>query len=802
MNISQLFNEGWQFRRHPHGDFHSVTLPHDAMLGQGRCADAASGYNQGYFLGGTYTYRKEWHAPLATEYETLSLLFHGIQHRSKILVNGVVAGGRRNGYVAFEVPVESFVKAGAKNLIEVIADTSSMPTARYYTGAGLYRHVELISRHKISLERDGVRLHTTSITNGTAHVAVVVHLRNPFEQPAATSVTFSYQGRQAALWQMTTTGTKVEGTIDVPDAHLWSVDDPSLYECTVSVNEDCAKFRTGLRTLDWNAQQGFRINGVETLLRGACIHQDHGIIGAAMFRDAEIRRIKIMKQSGFNAIRVAHNPSSKTLLEVCDEVGMYVMDEFSDTWYNTKATGDNSAKFLEDWEIDVEALHANNRLHPCVIMNALCNEPTEPSSNFGRNLAKRILTKSKTLDPTRPTTMGVNLMIAASWPVEPKDDGVTPPKPMSLSIDSALINVLFNSGTFFLKWVPWLSRVDYATRGLYGNMDIAGYNYGVIRYDKDTRLHPDRIMVGTETVPDDLPEIWEKVCRIPNLIGDFMWTGWDYLGETGIGAPEYDVPWYQFGRFFKPYPAISGGCGAIDLIGNATAVMYVAQAVWGLRQEPVIMVRPLNLSHLSHRATSWRRSDAISSWSWQGCEGRTANIEVVSPHEEIELVQNGRSLGRRAGGRTRNFTAHFSSTYDAGEVTALAYTGGKLVSQSTLKAAGPASLKAYPETPGLLVADNQTLLFVSIELSDSDGIVEMVDDDMVTVNVEGPASLIGFGNSAVFTEEAFDDNVHSTHLGRALAVIRAGAVPGHVQIAVKSERHGSIIIDVHQTVPT
>lgn len=292
-----------------------------------------------------------------------------------------------------------------------------------------------------------------------------------------------------------------------------------------------------------------------------------------MFRDAELRRIKIMEQSGFNAIRVAHNPSAKTLLEGCDEVGMYVMDEFADTWYNTKAAGDNNAKSLEYWETDVEALYANNRLHPCVILNALRNEPTEPSSNFERTLARRILTKSKTLDPTRPTTMGVNLMIAASWPIEPKDDGVTPPKAMSLSIDSALINILFNNLTLLLQWVPWLSRVEYATRDLYNCMDIAGCNYGMIRYEKDAKLHPERIIVGTETVPDDLPEIWEKVCRIPNLIGDFMWTGWDYLGETGIGAPEYDVPWYQFGRFTKPYPEIPGGCGAIDLIGNATAVI-------------------------------------------------------------------------------------------------------------------------------------------------------------------------------------------------------------------------------------
>lgn len=799
MQIKSDFNQGWEFRRHQDSGYEPVALPHDAMLGAGRHPDAPSGYDMGYFLGGTYRYGKRFQAPPANKFETLSLLFHGISHRSRILVNGKEAGGRTNGFIAFEVPIEKFVKAAEENLIEVIADASQMPLARYYTGAGLYRHVELVTRSRISIEHDGIRLNTTSVSGDTANVSVEIHLRNPEGQQASVSVSLAHGGTEAALWETSTSSTKTAGVFQIPNARLWSADSPSLYDCTVTVNQDQTQLRVGFRTMELSAKEGLRINGVETLLRGACIHQEHGIIGAAQFRDAERRRLTIMKNNGFNAVRVSHNPASKVLLEVCDEVGMYVIDELADSWYNLKARGDNSATFLEDWKADLDAMQANNRLHASVIMNSLCNEPSEPSTRYGLNLGKDLIARAKANDPTRPVTMGVNLLIATiSWPTEYKDDGTTAPKPWALTLDSGIVNVLMNNLSFFLKWAPWLSRADRATRPIFDALDVAGYNYGIMRYEKDAGLHPDRVMLGTETIPDDLPFIWDKVTRLPSLIGDFMWTGWEYLGECGIGTHEYGLPWYQPGRFHKPYPHLLAGCGAIDFIGNPTPTMHLAHAAWGWKQEPVITVRPIDKMHLSSRGTTWRRSDGISSWSWKGMEGRPAYIEVISPHEEMEVVQNGKSLGRKAGGYERSFTTSFKSTYDAGEITALAYSKGKVVARSTLKAAGKTTLTARAGKQAPLVADGQSLAYLDIELSDAEGVVEMLDDDELTIEVQGPAFLIGFGSAARSTEERFDDNVHTTHQGRALAVIRSGRSAGKVNVTVESKRHGKAVVQLDQ----
>ena len=244
------FNEGWEFRRRPDSDFEPVTLPHDAMFGEERRANAPSDTHMAFFMGGTYVYRKKFQAPPAGEYECLSLLFHGISHRSRILINGHEAGGRTNGFVAFEVPIEQFVKPGEQNSIEVIADASQMPLARYYVGAGLYRHVELVKRSKVSLLYDGVRLNTSSVTDGTANVVVEVHLRNPESQKANVSLALSHNGKKIVLWESTTTSTNTGGVLQIPNARLWLAENPSLYDYTVTINRDELKFRAGFRTME------------------------------------------------------------------------------------------------------------------------------------------------------------------------------------------------------------------------------------------------------------------------------------------------------------------------------------------------------------------------------------------------------------------------------------------------------------------------------------------------------------------------------------------------------------------------
>lgn len=801
-SIATPFNVGWEFKRSPNADFQRVTLPHDAMIGEPRSADAPSGFDQGYFAGGSYAYRKIWPTPSHLKGKELSLCFGGIFHQSRILINGQDVGGSLSGYRKFEVRIDKSLRDTGTNTIEVFAENTDLPAARWYTGAGIYRPVHLIARSRASLRPDGVDLKTSLPSASVAVVAATILLNNPDHQEVEVSIELNRAGKRSAQVSSITRGSQIECLLQVDRPLLWSAESPTLYDCVVRVGDDTETFKYGLRTLDWVAGKGILVNGQATLLRGACIHHDSGVIGAATFRAAELWRIQILKQIGFNAVRASHNPAAAALLDACDEVGMYVMDEYSDYWYNAKSAGDDSRHFHETWQGDIDAMVANARRHPSVIMYSVGNENTEPATAYGVATAHCLADWTRSKDPTRPCTIAVNLPMAAlSWPTKRLDSSTTPPTPKGLpKISSEVINLLFSVLFLLCKWCPLLSRCDAATQDLFAGMDIAGYNYGSVRYDKDQRLHPYRLMVGTETIPDDVVENWDKVQRLPNLIGDFMWTGWDFLGEAGIGIFDYDVPWYRVGRFWKPYPCLGSGVGAADFTGVLGRPAYLARAAWGVLDEPVLTVRPPDIARKSFRSSTWRFSDAVLSWAWKGCEGLPAYIEVISPGDEVELLLNGRSLGRGPAGFKRNFTAKFTTKYEPGQVIAISYANGKETSRSVTCSAGPTSVQLSYDKSKVLKGDEQDLLFVRVELADVDGVIEHHDDDDLEVLVTGPATLLGLGNGAMATTERFDDNVHSTYHGRALAVIRSGSTQGTATLTVNSKRHGSATTHFQQIV--
>ncbi|KAI0616320.1 Beta-galactosidase, partial [Pyrenophora tritici-repentis] len=300
-------------------------------------------------------------------------------------------------------------------------------------------------------------------------------------------------------------------------------------------------------------------------------------------------------------------------------------------------------------------------------------------------------------------------------------------------LSSSFFNIIFSVLLPIMRYIPKFNHTNVVTNRLYSYMDVAGYNYGDIRYPLDAKLHPSRMMLGTETCPPDLPKIWANVEKIPNLIGDFMWTGWDYLGEVGIGVHDYEASRFTPVKLYKPWPHIVGGCGALDITGVPNASAFVAQACWKILSQPVIAVRPLDISNSYYKATPWRNSDAIEGWGWKGCEGQKAYIEVITQEEETELFLNGRSLGRASSNQANRYTARFSTAYEPGELLAVAYSGGQERSRSTLRSANVASVKIANEKSGELVADRQDLAYLELQLADQDGNIEMNDDDTLTV---------------------------------------------------------------------
>ncbi|WP_174189382.1 glycoside hydrolase family 2 protein, partial [Nocardia barduliensis] len=613
-----------------------VALPHDAMLAEPRSADAPSASSGAYFPGGRYTYRKRWLAPDVPPGHRVFLRFEGIARVSTIVVNGEEFAGAPNAYRDIEVDVTDALRPDGVNDIEVVADNSEQPNSRWYTGSGIHRPVWWQLRGPVTLGKHGIRVRTLSI-GAPALVEVELRFANPDRRTVRAGVELSSGGAVVAAESASTDGSSARIVLEVPEPRLWSADEPNLYDCVVVLRADEQVLderhsRVGLRTVALDARRGLLINDIPVLLRGGNIHHDNGVIGSLALPAAERRRARILKENGFNAVRSAHNPLSAAMLDACDEVGLYVMDETTDVWWNAKTRYDDARTFLDQWPVDLDEMVLRDRNHPSVIMYSISNENGETAARAGIELARLMTARIHELDGTRPVTAGVNIALNAFA----KRDAVPPTEPAAAGeplmdkmkkLDSTGFNIVAQFVTPAVHAVTRSKRADLGTRGIFDILDVAGYNYGANRFRRDADAHPARIMVGTEDMPGDIVRIWPLVEQIPNLIGDFLWAGWDYLGEVGVGHWVYGRRW---AGLIKPYPFVSSGCGVIDITGRPGAPAALARAVWSPDTPPTIAVRPLDVSGERVAKAAWRPSDAVDSWSWRGRDGQRAHVEVYS----------------------------------------------------------------------------------------------------------------------------------------------------------------------------
>jgi beta-galactosidase len=793
------FNDGWTFGRLGETSTNGVTLPHDAMIGEQRAAREATGSHGAYFPGGRYRYAKSWTAPADLADRQLALFFEGVYGSTRVLVDGVEVATSISGYREFAVPLE--VTPGSAVLIEVEVDNSATPNSRWYTGSGIYRKVWLEEVAATHITRDGIAA-TTELAGPTAAVRVDLTVENPDDRSLTARVELESPDGRRVTGTAAVFGNRCSVLLTLPDALTWSADTPHLHRLAVDLTEgtlvlDTRRETVGLRTIEVDAKRGLRINGESVLLRGACVHHDNGVLGSATHRAAEYRRARILKAAGFNAIRSSHNPLSRDFLDACDELGLYVLDELTDVWFGPKSTHDVAPHFDELWRDDARSMVAKDRLHPSVIMYSIGNEIAESGGERGIAAAHEISGLVRELDPQRPTTIAINFLLnvmAASgrslFDTSEHEPDKEQRKPSAVT--STMANVLANRVGTMMQAISKLPKADKVSRATFTAVDVAGYNYAWGRYRGDAKRHPDRVVLGTESMPGDLPKVWPLVESLPNVIGDFLWTGWDYLGETGIGTWAYGN---ETASLARPFPELIAGCGLVDITGRPDAGLLVVQATWGLLDSPQIAVRPLDHAGEKVRRMAWRSTDAVQSWSWVGGEGRAAEIEVYSTDDQVELLLNGRSLGRKRAGARAGFVARFRVGYEPGDLVAIGYRGGRETSRSSLRSASAPGLRVVAETDRML-ADGQDLVYLSIEIADADGIREMLDDDTVTVEVTGPAVLAGLGNARRATEESFVDATHSTWRGSALAILRSTGGEGTVEVVVTSDRHGRAIATV------
>ncbi|MFJ3778968.1 glycoside hydrolase family 2 TIM barrel-domain containing protein [Streptomyces sp. NPDC090075] len=799
--IGTPFNEGWQARPkvNPFAElsghtvpFQPVVVPHDAMIGQQRTAPDGEATMEGgagaYFPSVVVEYRNTFAVPEEYRGKRVFVEFEGVHRDATVFVNGDYAGQRPFGYSHFFIDIDRFLRFGQDNEIRV--EARAHRDSRWYTGAGIYRDVWLHVGDVVRISTDGLRVSTpdieprravvevaTSVDNDSIAlrtVDVVTEIRDAEGTVVATDVAkLSVLPRESALARQ---------RLYVPEPALWSTETPALYNCTVTLMDETGEVDTatadfGVRRLQLDPQHGLRINGEVVKLRGACVHHDNGVLGAATFARAEERRVEILKEAGFNAIRMSHHPMSRAMLDACDRLGMLVVDEAFDVWTAGKSEFDYSLSFPEWWERDIEAMVAKDLNHPSVIMYSIGNEIPETGSPFGAVWGRRLAEKVRSLDPARYVTNSVNGMLAVMSELGALMQQAQQP---AMDEDTGINTAMANAGDA-MNAISSSELVSERTAESFAVVDVAGLNYAEARYELDRELFPNRIILGTETFPTRIEGNWRLVERNAHVIGDFTWTGWDYLGEVGVGRPQYIAPGEPEPSHVAPYPYLVAGCGDIDITGYRRPASYYRETVFGLRTEPYIAVRRPEHHGKTWAGSQWAWSDAIPSWTWPGFAGKPITVEVYSDADEVELLLDGASLGRRPVGAEHAFRTEFETVYTPGELVAVAYAGGEEVGRGALRSAtGPLRLTARADRE-LVRATGSDLAYIDLTLTDAEGTCHTGADRVVSVEVSGTGELIGYGSAVPSTEERFDATERRTYEGRALAVVRPTG-PGKIHL--------------------
>ncbi len=769
------FNEGWRYRKEGAGSWKSVSLPHDAMLEEPRTAESAGGANIGFFEGHNYEYAKNFTLSDISG-KKFYLEFEGVYRNARVRVNGKEAGFRPYGYTDFFLDVTNFLQRG-ENFLTVTAKNADQPNSRWYSGSGIYRPVWLYELPEKHILPNGVKIVTADFLKGEVEVSV--------ETSHGGSVKIEIEDGGNIVAQ----GEGERVSLLLPDVKLWSPETPFLYTCRVTYHEDVREIPFGVRQIACDAKKGFCINGKRVILRGACIHHDNGILGACAYPEAEERKIALLKEAGYNAIRSAHNPCSKALLDACDRLGMLVMDEYADMWYVHKTRYDYAARLPDFWREDLKEMAEKDFNHPSVILYSTGNEVGETSEKRGIALTKQFTDYLHELDPTRPVTCGVNIWFNAMYKMgfgqysdKKAEKQASAKKGRKPAVGSEFFNNLAGKlGAGFMKTMATLPLCDRVTKDAFANMDVAGYNYGIKRYLHDMKKYPDRVIVGSETFCSDAYLFWELAKTHPALIGDFVWAGIDYLGEAGVGSWEY--------KEYAPAPGgsvgwIAAGSGRLDLTGSPLGEALYTKVAFELETTPQIAVVPVSHTKEKHFPSAWKFSNALPSWSWNGLDGKPARVEVYSRAPVVELFVNGKRVGKKK--FKKNCRFDFKVKYRGGEIVAVAEDkGGRELARNALKTAGgETALSVLPEKKEIKSGE---LCFVRLRFTDREGTLKPLEHRAIAVEVEG-GELVALGNACPFNRDGYLGTSTDTYYGEALAVVRAGdsgftlkATDGHLR---------------------
>ena len=687
----------------------------------------------GYMVGGIGWYRRTFDRDPAWAGKRVEIRFDGVYRNSTVWLNGAPVASHAYGYTPFGADLTPYLKDKGNVLAVRVANTGA--NSRWYSGSGIYRDVELLVTDPISVPVWGVAVTTPEIDQKRAATRIAVTVANRTAVPAGAIVSvrlLDASGKELATVQSSALTVParaeqvVELSADIPKPRRWSLSDPHLYQAETRIlvagrEVDRTVTPFGVRTISFDSTHGFRLNGESLKLYGGCIHHDNGPLGAVSIRAAEERRVALLKARGFNAVRLAHNPASELFLDACDKLGLLVIDEAFDMWRESKNPDDYHLDFPTNALADIDAMVLRSRNRPSIIAWSIGNEIPERFTERGVLTAKSLAGRVRALDPTRPVTQGLN----GEW----KED-----------IEQAVADQL----------------------------DIVGYNYQLQRYAKDHVSDPKRVIYASESFPLYAAEHWFGVLDHSHVIGDFVWTAMDYLGEAGCGfnLPKGPAPFYQM----QPFPMFTGNTGDLDLCGFQRPQSLFRDVLWDVRPAAIVVDRPRPPSESSN-PNPWGWHDVEARWNWKVAEGTPLKVQVYAKGEKVELYQDGKLIGSAPAGREQKHTATFTVPWRPGTLRAVVHRNG-FTAETTLSSAGPAvALRLTPERTDL-AASRDELAYVKVEVVDAEG--RVVPDAVVPVdfNVSGSARLRATGNGNASDAASFTSPSRRTWNGRALVILQ------------------------------
>jgi beta-galactosidase len=769
----QLFDYDWKFflgdaseaksMEFNDESWRKLDLPHDwSIEGKIHPKNPTKGA-EGYFPAGIGWYRKTFQAPDAWKAEKIAIYFEGIYMNSEVFINGKSLGIHPYGYTSFSYDLTPYLNFGKANVIAVRVDNSQQVNSRWYSGSGIYRHVWMMVTNPVHVAQWGAAITTPVVSAKKATVQVKTLVKNETSSKQNIVVKIILWNKssknagngQAQIELPANSEKEITQTISVSNPMLWTPEAPYLYQAQIQVLNgknvlDDTKTNFGIRSVKFTVENGFQLNGKTVKINGGCVHHENGCLGSAAFDRAEERKIQLLKAGGFNAVRTSHNPPSEAFLNACDRLGLLVMDESFDCWKVGKNNNDYSKYFNQWWQRDLDAMVLRDRNHPSIFMWSIGNEIPERGDHSAIETAKLLVNAIKKTDTVRPIT-------------------------------SAIVN----------NGKDW-SKFD----TLMAVHDVAGYNYNLWSAPDDHKRVPSRMIVHTESYPKDAFNNWKLAQENNYVIGDFVWTAIDYLGEAGIGRTYYsgETPGENWDN--DMFPIHAAYCGDIDLIGWRKPISHYRSMLYNENEKLYMAVHEPEPEPLEIKTTWWSVYPTWESWTWPGFEGKTIQVEVYSKYPKVRLYQDNKLVGEQVTTRDQQFKATFSISYSTGLLKAVGVENDKEVESTILQTAGDAAKIKLTADRKEILTNGQDLSYITVEITDKDGITQPNAANRLQFKIDGPGVIAGVDNANIKDTDPYVGNDRKAWKGRVLVVIKSTHDVGDIKLSVTSNglKEKSIII--------